>query len=124
MEQKKNGKYIEDDAVCWYKNGLLHREDGPAIICNDGTQEWYIEGARHREDGAAIEYADGDKQWFMHGIPHRLDGPALDWKNSLNEQQWWIWGNQYTEEQFNNFLKERALQIQSWADLKTKDLKK
>ncbi len=28
----KNGKYKEDEKICWYKNGQLHREDGPAIM--------------------------------------------------------------------------------------------
>ena len=26
----------------WYKNGYLHREDGPAIEHPDGRKEWYI----------------------------------------------------------------------------------
>lgn len=28
----------------WYKNGDYHRENGPAIIDNDGGKEWYMNG--------------------------------------------------------------------------------
>lgn len=29
----------------WYdKNGMLHREDGPAIVYIDGTYWWFIHG--------------------------------------------------------------------------------
>ena len=52
----------------WYKHGLRHREDGPAIIDPyDGSQEWWFEGDLHREDGPAIEYEDGYKEWWLHG---------------------------------------------------------
>lgn len=28
----------------WYLNDQLHREDGPAIECANGTKEWYPNG--------------------------------------------------------------------------------
>ena len=49
----------------FYKNSLLHREDGPAIEYMDGTKRWYKNGFLHREDGPAIEYADGKKDWYL-----------------------------------------------------------
>ncbi len=51
----------------WYLNGLLHREDGPAIERRNGTKHWYLNGIRHREDGPAIERADGSKAWYLNG---------------------------------------------------------
>lgn len=30
----------------------------------------------HREDGPAIIYDDGDETWWLNGERHRLDGPA------------------------------------------------
>ena len=51
----------------WYKNGKLHREDGPAIEYADGTRLWFKNGKYHREDGPAIEYADGTKKWWLKG---------------------------------------------------------
>ena len=26
----------------WYRNDMLHREDGPAVINADGSQEWWV----------------------------------------------------------------------------------
>jgi hypothetical protein len=28
----------------WFLNGVLHREDGPAIEWTSGTQYWYLNG--------------------------------------------------------------------------------
>jgi hypothetical protein len=28
----------------WYKNGTLHREDGPAIEYREGARYWYLNG--------------------------------------------------------------------------------
>ena len=47
----------------WRQNGLLHRDNGPAIIREDGTREWYKKGHRHRIDRAAIEWTNGFKFW-------------------------------------------------------------
>lgn len=34
----------------WYKNGELHRLDGPAIENYDGPKKWYLNGKLHREN--------------------------------------------------------------------------
>lgn len=49
------------------QQGLLHREDGPAYIREDGTQEWFINGPRHRENGPALEHSSGRKSWYIFG---------------------------------------------------------
>lgn len=72
----------------WYVNGVLHREDGPAVI-GDATKQWFVHGIRHRVDGPAVEFIDrnfsriyyiaGDalnaKQFFEHHlvIKHTLE---------------------------------------------------
>jgi len=28
----------------WYLDDKLHREDGPAVECTDGTKAWYLNG--------------------------------------------------------------------------------
>ena len=28
----------------FYRFGVLHREDGPAVVHADGTKEWWLEG--------------------------------------------------------------------------------
>lgn len=45
----------------WEKNGLLHREDGPAI-----------------------EYANGGKEYWVNGVWHRADAPdSAQWVRDL-----------------------------------------
>jgi hypothetical protein len=89
---RKNGPAIEceDGDKLWYKKGKLHRKNRPAIEQNCGTKRWFINGLPHREDGPAIEYTDGDKFWFINGRLHREDGPAVDGYNGNKE--WWING--------------------------------
>ena len=67
-----------DGSKCWYRNGQLHREDGPAVEWANGDKFWYRNGQLHREDGPAEEWADGDKFWYRNGQLHREDGPAVE----------------------------------------------
>ncbi len=47
----KNGKYTDPDGTQrWFKDGKLHREDGPAIIWPSGYQEWYKDGKEITDD--------------------------------------------------------------------------
>lgn len=65
---KKTGAYIEvfSERIKYYFNKALHREDGPAVVCADGSKEWFQKGKLHREDGPAIAYG-GTKLWFQNG---------------------------------------------------------
>lgn len=59
---------VDDQGITqWYYKNKLHREDGPAIECADGTKGWYRNGLLHRDDGPAIEYANGAKFWYLNG---------------------------------------------------------
>jgi hypothetical protein len=60
-------RVYEDGNRFWYLNGVLHREDGPAVECLNGTREWYLNGKRHRTDGPAIEYPSGKCYWYLNG---------------------------------------------------------
>ena len=75
----KNG-CVEDEFgnKFWYKNGILHREDGPAVELVNGIKEWYLNGHLHRESGPAIDRVDGTKRWYHRGKLHREDGPAVE----------------------------------------------
>ena len=50
----------------WYKEGMRHREGGPAVEYSNGAKLWYKEGKLHREDGPAIEHADGRKEYWKN----------------------------------------------------------
>lgn len=60
LRLKRTVKYLNNQ-------DQLHREDGPAIIYPDGTQEWYRNGVLHRGDGPAVVHPDGKEEWYRNG---------------------------------------------------------
>jgi len=58
------GYIIEEDRAhrVFSFDGVVHREDGPAVEWNDGTKCWYSYGKRHRMAAAAVIYPDGIKE--------------------------------------------------------------
>ena len=86
----------EYNIECWItKNGVYHREDGPATTHPDGSKFWHRYGKLHRTDGPACEYANGAKEWYQDGKLHRLDGPAIIFPSG--HYQWYINGRFYPE---------------------------
>jgi hypothetical protein len=64
----KNGKYIKNGIEIWYEEGIIHREEGPAIIWPDGYEEWLVYGLRHRIDGPAVMSSlYKEYEWWLHG---------------------------------------------------------
>ena len=55
------------DRIRYLRDGVLHREDGPAIEWKNRTMMWFNEGVRHRIGGPAIEYVDPDafSVWYI-----------------------------------------------------------
>ncbi len=51
----------------FYKDGHLHRDDGPAIIWHDGEEHWFQDGKRHRDSGPAIVRKDGSVEYYIQG---------------------------------------------------------
>lgn len=52
MPKIANGRY-------WSKNGVLSRDNGPAIEYDDGGKTWLVDGVCHREHGPVAE----DPRW-------------------------------------------------------------
>jgi hypothetical protein len=105
IEWYKNGKLHREDGPAieysngemrWFQNNQPHREDGPAIIESDGTQWWYQRGELHREREPAVEYSNGTKYWYKNGQRHREDGPAIEYAHGHKE--WWIRGKLHRED--------------------------
>jgi hypothetical protein len=59
----------DGDVQEYYQHDRLHRVNGPAVIGN-GRKEWWFNGLLHREDGPAIEYDNGRVKYWIHGVPH------------------------------------------------------
>jgi len=89
----------------WYKEGKFHREDGPAVECRNGDKFWYKEGKLHRENGPAREFTNGDKEWYKKGNHHREDGPAVEY--TTGEKEWWIENREYNIGYLNFLYKEK-----------------
>lgn len=72
----------------------------------NGLTKYKLEGLLHRLDGPALVHANGDEEWFRNGERHREDGPACIFRNS---KRWYINGEGYTEEKFNDYLLSKAM---------------
>lgn len=80
----KDGKYTFKNAVIYIKDGMLHREDGPAFLINTRYNYsciYYKHNKVHREDGpASIKYSCNKKEnkimWVVNGKIHKTDGPS------------------------------------------------
>jgi hypothetical protein len=102
----KNGKIHRDDgpaiitsngAQHWYQNGELHKDDGPALICPYGSQHWYKHGLGHREDGPAV-ITDGYEEWKINGKLHRVDGPAYKHYSYMDHEHWYFDGKLHRDD--------------------------
>jgi hypothetical protein len=40
----EDGPITLHDRTVWFKNGSIHRTDGPAIECKDGRNRWCLNG--------------------------------------------------------------------------------
>jgi len=80
--------YIDEHGNKYWMNSKrqLHRDDGPAQECADGSKAWYINGKRHREDGPAIEWVANIIDLMNNGINAQIFFNAY--------KQWWINGKQ------------------------------
>ena len=67
-------------------NNLLHRQDGPAIVYDNGLQQWYLNGVQHRIGGPSHYHPDGTAHWMQFGKYHRVDGPAINF--AFGQKQW------------------------------------
>lgn len=50
----------------WFKDGKIHREDGPAIV-SANVQHWCKDGKMHREDGPASVFSNGRHFFYING---------------------------------------------------------
>ncbi len=66
----------------WLEDGLLHRENGPAITkaCISGDDKYYYQAnVLHREDGPAMEFTNGAKQYWKHGKLIKKEWEGVPW---------------------------------------------
>ena len=111
-----NGKskgHIRDDYIVFKRDGLFHRDDGPAVIYKQGAKYYYKNGEYHKEDGPAVMNTDSI-QYYINGKLHREDGPAI--MKSNGDVQYYLNGVKYSDYdynqiQFEKYKKDNKLQL-------------
>lgn len=102
---------VYDYKTIWYKDGLIHREEGPAIEWSNGDKEWYQHGVPYRKNGPTVERANGNLYWHdKNGELHREDGPAIKIKNQKTGKftyRYYIHGVEFTRGQFKMVINSR-----------------
>ena len=88
-QKYKDGLHLDFyGSQSWYKDGLLHRVDGPAKKSPfDVFEEWWFEGRLHRTDGPAV-ITPLTQAWFLNGKRHRIGGPAVLSPKSGDVEYW------------------------------------
>jgi len=93
----------------WYRDGLLHKDGGPAIEFVNGNCMWYCDGKQHREGGPAVEVAGTYNIWVRNGKYHREDGPAMEYANGC--KFWFFNGKEIkcsSQKEFERLIKMKA----------------
>jgi hypothetical protein len=103
---ERNKYYYKDGTTSIYKyrDKILHRIDGPARECSDGSKEWWVDGKLHKVDGPAVEFTHAGKHWYIDGKRHRIDGPAAELASGT--KMWYIDGMNYSEQDFNETIEQ------------------
>lgn len=57
----------QDGTQLWVKNGILHNENGPAVIRANGDRGWYLNGKLYRVAGPDD---GGDDRYLKKKIPN------------------------------------------------------
>ena len=91
------------------RNGLLHNENGPAVILyyhngNVRRKEYYINDKHHNENGPAyISFRFNGKirfeEHFLNGVRHRDDGPAYKFYDRTR-MEFFLNGKLFSEEEY------------------------
>lgn len=84
---------------------------------NEGTIQFFKDGKLHRDNGPAVIAPDGTLVWWHEGNPHREDGPAAIWYGDLNNVDYYLFGKKVAKQQIDEFQKKKKLQ----QNLQTKD---
>ena len=111
---------IRSNTLMKYIDGILYCDDGIIPFTgvrapNDNiVKEYYLNGLLHREDGPAVEYKDGHRCWFLDGQRHRTDGPAcytIVNAGDYSNQSWCVQGEKIdcdTQEEFEQLMRLKA----------------
>ena len=102
-----------DGVTHHFRNGILHRSDGPAKHSDD-TETWYKKGYKHRSDGPAIiKYEINTKipkleEWWLNGKPQRpgKEPCVIEYKNGkIITEKWMLNGQKHRSKDLPAIIK-------------------
>ena len=103
MSVPREGFFEFNDGKYWvsFFDGVPHRVGGPAVVdLVRGWECWYREGLLDRDGGPACVGVGDDGvlrlEWFQRGLLHCVTGPALVWGDWC---EWWVRGVRGLDEQ-------------------------
>jgi len=109
QEHIEDGEYYVDGIRRWFVDNELHREDGPAVVMDNGSEFWFKDGKRHRIGGPAAivpSGINGDNEsgegWYLDGVSHRLDGPSTTYDDGST--LWCVYGQIVDSEREQSWL--------------------
>jgi len=87
IHYRENGPAVilDDGTEEYYSGGIKHRANKPAVISPTGYQEFWTDGKLGRKDGPAIIYPDGGRDWLWKNLYHREDGPAREFADGTKQ---------------------------------------
>ena len=90
---------LDGGGSIWARDGVPHRDYGPAVETAAGHVEYWRRGFRHRTDGPAVQRqsADGSvyEEYYVDGLLHRDDGPAVIGPDTGGE--WYVEGRRHRD---------------------------
>jgi hypothetical protein len=106
----------------YYKDGLKHREEGPAIIeyidCVKRKEHYYVDNKLHRNDGPAyiIYNLDGKdiqyEQWYRYGKIHCEYGPSTTAMYDKDKVVYYFLNDKnYTKEEYQTIMHDKFSKI-------------
>lgn len=119
-EYMNNSQISENNALCWkdVDNNYHQDNDLPAWIFNGNDSEcafmrWYQHGKLHRNNDKPAIVWDYGCEWWVNGLRHREKGPAIleatKYDTGENLKQWFLFGQEYTEDEFNAIQEKKHL---------------
>lgn len=63
-----NGRHVlSGNKQIYIRDGVKHRENGPAEIHPNGYKAWFWKGVKHNKKGPAVIHPDGSLEFWENG---------------------------------------------------------
>lgn len=88
LTMKEDGVEHYVSANVWLKNRIIHREDGPAVVCDDGSMFWRRYNFSYRLDGPAVVWSEKSIFSDYKGKQY-YSVPDLKDRKTISKEEYW-----------------------------------